>query len=140
MIMYVMLLGTFVPSVTSMGSWIFKLEMFQYLATQRSCHVTMVTNVQRQDFSKWNNDKLRKWQRILIDGYLASACKKSSSIKKQKQKQKQKKTKTKNKTKQNKTKKQKNKKKNQKKNNKNKKTKQKTTKNKKHPHTQSAQF
>ena len=52
MIICVILLRTFVPSMTSMGSLTFKLEMLQYLANQRRCYVTMATNVLRQAFFK----------------------------------------------------------------------------------------
>ena len=41
----VMLLSTFVPSMTSIGCLTFKLEMFQYLANQKHCYVTIATNV-----------------------------------------------------------------------------------------------
>ena len=34
-----------VPSLTSMGCSTLKLEMFQYLANQKHCYVTMATNV-----------------------------------------------------------------------------------------------
>ena len=43
-IMCVMLLSTFVPSMTSIGCLTFKLEMFQYLANQKHCYVTIATN------------------------------------------------------------------------------------------------
>ena len=45
MIMCVMLLSTFVPSMTLISCLTFKLEMFQYLANQKHCYITIATNV-----------------------------------------------------------------------------------------------